>query len=116
MHERTLEQMKEGVKIIRNPDISLPKSDGEYILTISNNGKNISIKPLEKAVKPASKLFEQKSVEPMSINKCKNCGKCPKVFLIHGKRPYQIECYCGRIAKQVDENEDCINKWNEMNL
>ena len=116
MHERTLEQMKEGVKIIRNPDVSLPKIDGEYILTVSNNGKSISIKPLEKAVKPTSKLFEQKTVEPMNVSKCKNCGKSPMIYLIHGKRPYQIDCYCGRSVKQIAENEDCVNMWNEMNL
>ena len=43
MHQRTLEQLKEGVKIIRNTDIHVPKKDGEYILTVSDNGTRVKI-------------------------------------------------------------------------
>ena len=46
MHERTLEQLKEGVKIIRNPEWHPPNEDGEYEVTVSDNGRNIRIKKL----------------------------------------------------------------------
>ena len=55
MHERTLEQMKEGVKIVKNGNMNignddinsfrLPQKDGTYILTVSNGGQKYSIKP-----------------------------------------------------------------------
>ena len=56
MHKRTLEQLKEGVKIVKNGNVNiasdndinkfqLPKKDGTYILTVSNGGTKFSIKP-----------------------------------------------------------------------
>jgi len=62
------------------------------------------------------KIYVQKTEEAMSVSKCKNCGKYPKIHLVCGKKPYLIECYCGRSIKQVDANADCIKQWNEMNL
>ena len=46
MHPRTLTQLNEGVKIIRNPDIVIPQEDGDYILTV--NGGMATIKPTRK--------------------------------------------------------------------
>jgi len=55
MHQRTLEQLKEGVKIVKNGNMnvgndsingfSLPQKDGTYILTVSNGGTEFTIKP-----------------------------------------------------------------------
>ena len=55
MHQRTLEQLKEGVKIVSNGNMNvgndsinsfrLPQKDGTYILTVSNGGTKVSIKP-----------------------------------------------------------------------